>query len=184
VVVVATPPVRVSEVTAAPGAAPTGPLVTVTDSHVAVAGSLTLDESRLVKQGMEVVIDEPTLGIDARGRVDRVADRPGTDGLDAFHVFFSTVVEQAPPTLVGASVRLAVPVTSTGDAVLAVPVSAVSLAPDGSSRVQRSVAGRLEFLPVEPGVSADGYVQVTAQGLAAGDMVVIGIETKGPPGGR
>lgn len=169
---------RVSEVTAVRGAPPDGPLLTVTNSDVAINGSLTLDEAKLVKTGMEVVIDEPTLGIKTTGTVSRVADRPGTDGSDGFHVFFQTLVTDPPPTLIGASVRLTVPITSTTEAVLAVPLSAVSLAPDGSSRVQRSVDGIVEFLPVEPGVSGDGYVAVTAPGggLAAGDLVVIGID--------
>ncbi|GEL19916.1 peptidoglycan-binding protein [Pseudonocardia asaccharolytica] len=185
-VFVPTLPVRVSEVKATLGGEPTGALLTVTDSRVTVDGSLTLDEARLVRPGMEVAIDEPTLGITARGTVERVAERPGTDGADGFHVFFSTVVAEPPPTLVGASVRLTVPVRSTGEAVLAVPVSAVSMAPDGSSRVQRAVNGALEFLPVEPGVSGDGFVAVTVPGggLKPGDQVVVGIEPMGPPGGR
>jgi multidrug efflux pump subunit AcrA (membrane-fusion protein) len=138
-----------------------------------------------VQTGMEVMIDEPALGISARGTVGRVADRPGTDGADGFHVFFETVVNDPPPTLVGASVRLTVPVRTTGEPVLAVPLSAVSLGPDGSSRVQRSVNGRLELVPVELGVSGDGYVAVTSRSgpLVEGDLVVIGTESNGVPDG-
>jgi hypothetical protein len=183
VVVVPVPQVRVAEVTAKMGAQPVGPLLTVTDAQVAVGGVLTLDEARLVTPGMPVTIDEPALGIAAGGTVERVADRPGTDGADGFHVSFSTVVANPPPTLVGSSVRLTIPVTSTGEAVLAVPIGAVSLAPDGSSRVQRSVDGRFEILSVEPGVSWDGYVAVTGSDLAAGDLVVIGIDAGGASGG-
>jgi peptidoglycan hydrolase-like protein with peptidoglycan-binding domain len=183
VVFVPAPQVRVAEVTAEVGAEPVGPLLTVTGAQVAVDGALTLDEARLVTPGMPVTIDEPALGITASGTVEQVADRPGTDGADGFHVFFSTAVSDPPPTLVGASVRLTIPVSSTGQAVLAVPISAVSLAPDGSSRVQRSVAGRLEFLPVQPGISGDGYVAVTGGDLAAGDLVVIGIDSGGASGG-
>lgn len=174
VVFLPTVPVRLSEVTVGVGGVPDGPLLTVTDSTVTIDGSLTIDEARLVAAGMPVTIDEPALGITTTGRVARVADRPGTDGADAFHVFFSTAVDDPPPTLVGASVRLTVPVSSTGSAVLAVPVGAVSLAPDGSSRVERSVDGRQEFVTVEPGVSADGYVQVGGP-LTAGDQVVVGV---------
>ncbi|MDN5853035.1 MAG: peptidoglycan-binding protein, partial [Actinomycetia bacterium] len=163
-------------------AEPAGPLLTVSDSNVAVDGSLTLDEARLVSVGTEVLIDEPTLGITARGTVARIADRPGTDGVDGFHVSFSTGVADPPATLVGASVRLTVPVRSTTGPVLAVPVTAVSLASDGTSRVQRSVGGALEFVPVEPGISGDGWVAVTGAGLAVGDQVVIGFD--GQPNGR
>jgi hypothetical protein len=72
-------------------------------------------------------------------------------------------------------VRLTVHIESTRDRRLAVPVSAVSLGPDGASRVQRSERGRLAFVPVEPGLSADGYVAIVPRGaLAAGDLVVVG----------
>lgn len=186
VVIVTRPPVRVSEVTAVLGAEPAGPLVTVTDSQVAVDAALTLDEARQVRAGMPVAIDEPTLGISAAGEVARVADRPGTDGADGFHVHVEIVVPQPPPTLVGASVRLTVPVGSTGRPVPAVPVSAVSLAPDGSSRVEVARDGRTGFVTVVTGLAGDGYVQVTAPdgGLAAGDRVVIGVAAAGPGNGR
>ena len=70
--------------------------------------------------------------------------------------------------------RLTVPFKSTRKAQLVVPLSAVSLGPDGASRVQRSDGGTLRFVPVEPGLSADGYVAVTPDGpLAVGDLVVV-----------
>jgi hypothetical protein len=77
-------------------------------------------------------------------------------------------------------VRLTIPVESSGGPVLAVPVSALTLAADGSSRVQRDVDGTTEFVPVRPGLTADGYVAVTATAgaLQAGDLVVIGFEQR------
>jgi peptidoglycan hydrolase-like protein with peptidoglycan-binding domain len=171
-------PLRVTKVAARLGAAPQGALLTVTNSVVSVDGSLPVDQADLVKAGAEVVIDEPALGIKATGRVSRVAERPGTGGVDGFHVFFQVSVPDPPPALVGASVRLTVAVKSTRTAQLVVPVSAVSLGPDGGSRVQRSVNGKDEFIAVEPGLAADGYVAVTAPrgGLAAGDLVVVGYD--------
>jgi multidrug efflux pump subunit AcrA (membrane-fusion protein) len=73
-------------------------------------------------------------------------------------------------------VRLTIPVRSTEGEVLAVPASAVSLAPDGSSRVQRATRDRLEFVRVEPGLSAGGFVEVTPiEGtLTPTDRVVVG----------
>jgi hypothetical protein len=73
---------------------------------------------------------------------------------------------------------MTVPVESTGGSVLAVPVNAVTLSADGSSRIQRSSNGALEYVTVEPGLSADGFVAVRAVGsaLAVGDLVVIGFE--------
>jgi len=176
-------PLRVTKVAARLGAAPGRDLVTVTNSVVSVDGALPVDQAGLVKPGTEVLIDEPALGIKAKGRVGRVADQPGTDGADGFHVFFEVVVDRPPPALVGASVRLTVPVKTTRTAQLTVPVSAVSLGPDGGSRVERSVDGKTEYIAVEPGLSADGYVAITdPKGLLrAGDEVTVGFQTDGLP---
>ena len=48
--------------------------------------------------------------------------------------------------------RLTVPVETTGQGVLAVPLSALTLAADGSSRVQSARGGVLRFVTVEPGL--------------------------------
>jgi peptidoglycan hydrolase-like protein with peptidoglycan-binding domain len=174
-------PLRVTKVGTRLGATPSGSLITVTNSVVSVDGSLPVDQAGLVKPGTKVLIDEPALGIKATGRVARVADRPGTDGVDGFHVFFEVVVDNPPPALVGTSVRLTVPVKSTGKAQMVVPISAVTLGPDGGSRVQRAADGKTEFITVEPGLAADGYVAIKAPygGLAPGDQVVVGFEMNG-----
>ena len=182
VIFLAATPVRVAEPAAAATGQTTtgGPAVSVTDAIVAVDGSLRLEDASLVKRGMRVQIDEPALGVKATGLVARVADGPGTNGVDGFHVYFEVLVDGAPPSVVGASVRMTVPIESTGGSVLAVPVGALTLSADGSSRVQRDNTGTLEFVTVEPGLSANGYVAVKASGgaLRAGDLVVIGFDQK------
>lgn len=178
VIFVPSAPVRVAEHAAELGARADAPLLAVTDSVITVIGALPIEEAGLVAEGMEVAIDEPDLGISATGTVSGVAGQPGTNGADGFHVSFEVTVADAPQALVGASVRLTIPIESTQTAGQVVPVSAVSLGADGSSRVQRSVDGQLEFVPVEPGFSAEGYVTISATGveLAVGDMVVIGLD--------
>lgn len=180
-VFVASGPVRVSEVFVVLGDPIAGGIMSVTDALVHVDGALALQDAGLVEAGMVVKIDEPDLGIATEGVVAVVAAGPGTNGVDGFHVSFTIDVSVAPPNLVGASVRLTVPIESSGGAVLAVPVSALTLAPDGSSRVQLSVGGATEFVTVEPGLSADGYVALSAPGdkLHVGDLVVIGFEVGG-----
>lgn len=178
-VFVTSSPVRVSEVVASLGQPAAGPAFTVTDDTVALDAGLTLEEAPLVTPGMAATITEPDLGIAATAVVARVAARPGTDGADAFHVYVELTVDGAPAALVGTSVRIAIPVESTGGATLAVPVSALSLTADGASRVQRDVAGTLEFVEVSPGLSAGGYVSISVVNgrLSPGDLVVVGFET-------
>jgi hypothetical protein len=93
-------------------------------------------------------------------------------------VAFRVAVPDPPPALVGSSVRLTIPIKSTRTARLAVPVTAVSIGPDGGSRVEKSVNGKSQFIAVRTGLSADGFVSVAAEAgsLSAGDTVVVGFK--------
>jgi hypothetical protein len=85
-------------------------------------------------------------------------------------------IDPTPARLEGVSVRLTIPVESTNGAVTAVPVSALSLAPDGTSRIQVQNHGDLEYVVVRPGLSTHGFVEVAAVDgkLAPGQLVVVG----------
>ena len=123
-----------------------------TDAVVAVDGSLALADASLVHVGMPVSIDEPDLGISATGTISQIAQTPGTNGVDGFHIWFEVIVDGSPPNLVGVSLRLTVAVESSQGQVLAVPISAVSLAADGTSRVQRDDGhGRITSVQVRAG---------------------------------
>lgn len=170
-------PVRVEEVTAVVGAAAAGPVMSVTDNQLAIDSSLALDAAPLVKPGMPVAIDEQSLGVRAKGVIEQVASGPGTRGVDGYHIYFEVRVVETQTKLEGFSLRLTIPIESTQGAVLAVPTSALSLSADGTSRIQvQNNKGVLEYVVVKPGLSADGYVEVTPVdgALAAGQLVVIG----------
>ena len=169
-------PVRVEEIKATVGAAATGPVLSVTDNQLSVDSSLTLEAAPLVKPGMKVAIDEQALGVNVSGTVQSVASTPGTRGVDGFHIYFEVRVDPTPVRLDGFSLRLTIPIKSTAGAVTAVPTSAVSLAADGSSRVQVQDNGSLNYVGVQPGLSADGFVEVTPVNgkLEPGQLVVVG----------
>ncbi len=171
-------PARVDSLSLLIGQPIAGGVLIVTNTQLVIDSSLPLDEALLVKPGMPVFIDEPDLAIEASGSVSRVAQVPGTDGADGFHIYFETLVDAAPTALDGVSLRLTIPTSSTGEAVTAVPVSAITLGADGSSRVQVEREGSLAFVEVEPGLSADGFVAVTPIGasLQPGQLVVVGFE--------
>ena len=186
VVFVGAGPLRVTELPASIGSRPDGVLVTVTGSDVVIDGQLRVEQAGRVRAGAKVLVDEPTLGIDTNGRVTTVAGRPGTNGADGFHVSFQVTVKEPPAALVGASVRLTIPIRSTRTAQLTVPVTAVSLGPDGGSRVERSEHGRSEFVAIRTALSADGFVSITPKkqgALAAGDHVVVGFQARSRAGG-
>ena len=171
-------PVRVEEINVTIGDAATGTILGVTNNQLAIDSSLPLAEAPLVKTGMAVSIDEPALGLRATGIVSRVADTPGTGGADGYHIYFEVLVDETPVALEGVSLRLTIPVESTGGAVTVVPVSALFLAADGTSRVQVENNGNLLLMEVKPGLSADGFVEVTPVDgtLSAGDLVLVGYE--------
>lgn len=169
-------PVRVEEIKATVGAAAIGPVLSVTDNQLSIDSSLTLDAAPLVTPGMKVAIDEQALGVKATGTVQMVANSPGTRGVDGFHIYFEVRVDPTSVKLDGFSVRLTIPIKSTDGAVTAVPTSALSLAADGSSRVQVQEEGELRYVVVKPGLSADGFVEVTPTNgkLEPGQLVVVG----------
>jgi multidrug efflux pump subunit AcrA (membrane-fusion protein) len=152
--------------------------MSVTDNQLAVDSSLPLDAAPLVKPGMRVDIDEQALGIKARGTVKQVAVTPGTHGVDGYHIYFEVRVERTSSPLEGFSVRLTIPIESTKGVVTAVPISALSLAADGTSRVQVENNGTLQYVVVEPGLSADGFVEVVPVDgtLTPGQLVVVGYD--------
>jgi hypothetical protein len=169
-------PVRVHDVTAVVGDPARGTVMSVTDNQLAIDSSLPLNAAPLVKPGMPVAIDEQALGVKASGVVERVANTPGTHGVDGYHIYFEVRVMETSTRIEGFSLRLTIPIKSSDGAVTVVPVSALSLAADGTSRVQVENNGALEYIVVEPGLSADGYVEVTPIDgtLSPGQLVVIG----------
>jgi multidrug efflux pump subunit AcrA (membrane-fusion protein) len=109
-----------------------------------------------------------------------VADTPGTHGVDGYHIYFSVRVGQTAAPLQNFSLRLTMPLQSTAGAVTAVPMSALTLSADGTSRIQVERDGELRYVAVEPGLAADGYVEVAPQNgkLEPGQLVVVGNEIK------
>jgi hypothetical protein len=171
-------PLRVDSVRVRRGEAITGRVMTVSNSRLAVDSSLSLQDKRLVRAGEPVQIEEPDLQIKTSGTVSQVADAPGTHKVDPSRFYLEVTPGTAPAQLVGASVKLTIAVKSTDKAVLAVPVTAVSVGADGNARVQvQRRDGSKEYVNVQAGLAAKGLVAVTpVRGgrLAPGDLVIAG----------
>ncbi len=169
-------PLRVDSVRVRRGESVTGRVMTVSNSRLAVDSSLSVNDAKLVKSGAEVRIEEPDLGIRTTGVVTQVADRPGTHKVDPSRVYLAITPTSAPAQLVGASVKLTIAVKSTQEAVLTVPITALSVGADGSSRLQVQSGGRARYVTVQPGLAAQGLVEVRPIDgkLGAGDLVVVG----------
>jgi hypothetical protein len=150
--------------------------MSVTDNQIVIDSSLPLEVAPLVKAGMEVAIDEPALGFKAKGTVEYVAESPGTRGVDGYHFYFTVRVGESPTPLQGFSLRLTMPIKSTQGAVTTVPISALSLSADGKSRIQVQRGKELTYVSVEPGLAADGFVEVKPLegNIEPGQLVVVG----------
>ena len=169
-------PARVEQVTGIVGGTASGSIMSITDNQIIIDSSLPLTSAPFVKPGMDVAIDEPSLGFKAKGVVETVAQTPGTRGVDGYHFYFAVRVGETSTALHGFSLRLTIPTKSTGGPVMAVPLSALTLAADGTSRVQVQKNDALEYVTVEPGMVADGFVEVkpTNGTLEPGQLVVVG----------
>ena len=129
-------PLRVDSVRVRRGDPVSGRVMTVSNSRLAIDSSLSISDAKLVRPGARVQIEEPDLGIKTTGVVTQVADSPGTHKVEQGRVYLSITPRSAPAQLVGASVKLTIAVKSTDEAVLTVPVTALTVGADGSSRVQ------------------------------------------------
>jgi hypothetical protein len=173
-------PLRVDDVKLKVGDEANGQVMGVTNSRLVIDSSLSAADAKSVLKDATVAIKAPDQNITATGTVTGVATQAGTNGVDPTKYYVEVTPANAPATLVGASVILTISVQSTGGAVLAVPINALSVAADGSSRVQVQAADRsLRFVTVTPGLSAKGYVAVTPTGgsLKPGDLVIVGNST-------
>jgi Putative peptidoglycan binding domain len=177
-------PLRVDDVKALRGDVVAGPVMTVTTARLAVDSSVDVSQAKLVRKGSPVTIESTEFNVILQGTVTDVATTAGTKGVDPGKVYLEvTPVEGAktdvdPKNLNGSSVKLTIPISSTGKAVLAVPVAAVSIAADGSSRVEVEDDPNkpTRFVTVRTGLAAEGFVEVTPVGgkLDVGTQVVVG----------
>lgn len=171
-------PVRVDQVTAETGSSVTAAFMTVSGSELAIRGSVLDTDVALVKEGGEALIEDSLLAAPLRGEIRQVADRPGTNGVASNRYYIEIVADGIPDELVGANVKVVIPVGGTAGEVLAVPAAALSATADGSTRIEvREPDGTTRFVRVEPGLSADGLVEIAPLDgeVAEGDLVVIGV---------
>lgn len=113
-------------------------------------------------------------GSQAQTGQEPTSDRPAASG-----GYPAVVSSRRPidPALIGQDVKVTITTASSRRNVLVVPVSAIWARADGSSYVvRRSADGREEDLPVRPGLSAAGFVELRqAKGkLRPGDLLVVG----------
>lgn len=184
-------PRRVDEVKVGRGEPVNGAVINVTNARLAVDASVDAVDAPRLRTGATGEIEAEDLSLTLPVTITKIANRPGTDGADPDKVRIElTIADDAtgdgsnpfdPATLNGVNVKVILPIQSTGTSVLAVPVAAVSVAGDGSSRIEieDDPAKPTRFVTVTPGLAAEGYVEITPVGtgqVTEGDLVVVGSE--------
>lgn len=204
VVFLPTLPTNVTVLNAQLGAPPpTDQLAQVSSTDTEVIGRVSKADAELITAGTPVVIELREVGIETSGTVVDIrapsAGDPNSQGGQFDDFGAPSGSDERPEVVVvpddaslirdfiGWSVRISVTVSSTDDEVLAVPVAAISVGPDGTSRVEvereRARGTReavTEVVEVGVGLAAQGYAEITPLGgasIEAGDRVVVGVET-------
>ncbi|MGH9012249.1 MAG: peptidoglycan-binding protein, partial [Acidimicrobiia bacterium] len=178
-------PVRIDEAKLGVGEEAVGAVMTVTNSRLVVESALSDADAKLVKEGGAVTIRATESNVEATGTVTQIATSPGTHGVDPQRFYLEVTPTVLDTSLNGASVVQTISVQTTEGEVLAVPVAALSMASDGTTRVQVQAAnGPPRYVRVEPGLSAKGLVAVNPVDgeLGPGDLVVVG--ASGSNGGK
>ncbi|MDH3295788.1 MAG: hypothetical protein OER95_15830, partial [Acidimicrobiia bacterium] len=118
------------------------------------------------------------LGVSVPVRIVELASRPGGgDGESTRYPMELAPLGEVPEEVMFRSLRVTIPISSTGGEVLAVPLAAVSAGADGTSRVEvENGDGSTDLVDVSTGLSAEGYVEVRPIDgeLRPGDRVVVG----------
>jgi peptidoglycan hydrolase-like protein with peptidoglycan-binding domain len=147
------------------------PVTALSSTVPEVTAEVDAGNAGAVARGDAVTVTLPD-GRVARGKITEVASvaTPGQDGGEATVGLSVALRDRRGGGLDGAPVTLSLATGST-EAALAVPISA--LVATGPSAYAVQLAGTRRVVAVTLGVSADGWVQVSGRGLAAGARVVV-----------
>lgn len=161
------------------GATASSPIMTTTSTTPVVTVNLDTTKQSLARQGARVTVDLPS-GDTADGKIEsvgKVATSSSSDGE-------SNDQSSSATATIDVTVRLAkrakaldqAPVTvnfeqSRRRDVLAIPVTALLARAGGKFAVEVRDGDGRRLVPVEPGLYADGYVEITGSGLRPGTKV-------------
>jgi peptidoglycan hydrolase-like protein with peptidoglycan-binding domain len=166
---------RVGEVTAHLRGQGSGPIMDVSSTRHIATADVDAAEQTLVHTGDRVLVVLPS-GEEVQGRISSVSrvaqtSRTSSSGYTiSIEVAFGKKVRL--PNLDQAPVTLKIASESKKNA-LSVPVTALLAQPGGGYSVEVVNGGRRFYVPVETGLFASGYVEVSGSGLVPGVKVVV-----------
>lgn len=174
VMFISTLPRRVDVVHVTRGKVVDGPVMSVSGATLIVQAKLDSADRALVKVGMPTKQSAGATTID--GTITKLDDDQTTGSSVATIELTAPTPEQL-DAIRGQNVKVTVPIASSGGAVLAVPLAALTAGSGGEVRVERQQAdGSTQLIEVTVGLTADGFAQIEAKDgqLSEGDLVVVG----------
>jgi len=176
-------PVQVAAASVTRGGTVSGSFMTVSGADIAMTVGLPESDAKRLKVGDKVIIDEPDLLSEPFESTISEIPEAGSSG----RVQMKVLLASFPAELLGANVRVKIPVESTAGEVLVVPAAALSAVANGDVRVEvedPDHPGQTRFVTVVTGLAADGVVEVKPVDgtLEKGDRVVVGQADIGPAG--
>ncbi|MDH4118247.1 MAG: hypothetical protein OEW30_12740 [Acidimicrobiia bacterium] len=163
-------PVRVNALAATLGSTISGPFMTVSGSEITLRVQVQESDAATLEVGDAAIVDEAEVTLE--GVIASIAEQA-----NAGRIAVEVTLAEIPEELVGANVKVVIPIESTAGDVLAVPAAALSATADGSARVEvEDEPGKTRFVTVEPGLAAGGLVEITPLDgdIEAGARVVVG----------
>jgi peptidoglycan hydrolase-like protein with peptidoglycan-binding domain len=174
-VVVATGAVRITELAARPGKPANGPVLAYAGTVRVVSIALDVALQDLAKQGVTAQITLPN-GKSVQGVISQVGT-VATPGQDEQHpATIDVTVTIADQSTLGTLDQAPVVVklaSSTVENALTVPVTALVALAEGGYGVQVVTGSQTRYVAVQPGMFANGRVQITGEGITEGTQVVV-----------
>jgi multidrug efflux pump subunit AcrA (membrane-fusion protein) len=177
-------PVQVARVSVERGQTVSGSFMTVSGSDIAMTIGVSENDAKRIDVGNKVILNDPDLLPEPLEAEIADISEPSSSGRVTLTVLFDSLPEE----LLGASIRVTIPVESTSSEVLVVPAAALSAVANGDTRVEvedPDKPGTTRFVTVITGLATDGVVEVTPVdgSLQKGDRVVVGQADIGPANG-
>ena len=155
-------------------------LAVLATSALQVEALISPTDAELLEVGMEVELINDVLGSDPIvGTLETLGEQVVSSENNEDRGLRAVITADGiPRSWTGTNVRVTFTSAATSGSVLVVPVAALSSAADGQARVEvQNDDGTLTSVPVDAGLSTEGFVEVTPVGdgeLNEGDLVVVG----------
>ena len=172
-------PATLLSVSGGTGQTVASPFLTISSGGLQLTGQLDPSDESLVKPGMNVTVYSDVTGYTGSGKISGIGKEVGasaSDGGAAYIPLQVTPNKTWPVSLSGQNVQVTITTVTTGAAVIAVPVAALSYDASGQAVVVTDEGGKEERIAVQAGMSAGGFVALKPLGttLGPGSRVVVG----------